>query len=73
MNWKDIRKNDEIQLQTATGLFRYEVDWVKVVEPNATTLLDPSTLGSTLTLVTCNPFYFVGSAPKRVVVRAHKY
>ncbi len=46
---------------------------MKVVEPNDTTLLEPSTLGSTLTLVTCNPFYFVGSAPKRVVVRAHKY
>jgi len=70
---KDIRKNDEIQLQTVTGLFRYEVDWVKVVEPNDSTVLEPSTLGSTLTLVTCYPFYFVGSAPKRFVVRAHKY
>jgi len=70
---KDIRRNDEIQLQTATGLFRYQVDWVKVVEPNDTTVLEPSTLGSTLTLVTCYPFYFVGSAPNRLVVRAHKY
>jgi len=70
---KDIRTNDEIQLQTATGVFRYEVDWVKVVEPNDTTVLEPSTRGSTLTLVTCYPFYFVGSAPKRFVVRAHKY
>ena len=34
---KDIRRNDEIQLQTATGLFRYEVDWMKVVEPDDTT------------------------------------
>jgi sortase A len=70
---KDIRKNDEIQLQTATGLFRYEVDWVKVVEPNDTRVLEPSTQGSSLTLVTCYPFYFVGSAPQRFVVRAHKY
>jgi len=70
---KDIRRNDEIQLQTATGLLRYEVDWVKVVEPNDTTVLEPSTVGSTLTLVTCYPFYFVGAAPKRFVVRAHKY
>lgn len=30
---KDIRKNDEIQFQTATGLYRYAVDWVKVVAP----------------------------------------
>ncbi|HEX9112689.1 MAG TPA: class D sortase [Terriglobales bacterium] len=70
---KDIRKNDEIQLQTPNGLFRYEVDWVKVVEPNDSTVLQPSTQESTLTFVTCYPFYFVGSAQKRFVVRAHKY
>jgi sortase A len=70
---KDIRKNDEIQLQTATELLHYEVDWAKVVDPDDITVLEPSTLGSTLTLVTCYPFYFVGSAPKRFVVRAHRY
>jgi len=70
---KDIRENDEIQLQTATELFHYEVDWVKVVDPDDITVLEPSTSGSALTLVTCYPFYFVGSARKRFVVRAHKY
>ena len=70
---KDIRKNDEIQLQTATELLHYQVDWVKVVDPDDMTVLDPSTSGSTLTLVTCYPFYFIGSAPKRFVVRAHRY
>lgn len=70
---KDIRRNDEVQLQTATGLFRYEVDWAKVVEPSDTTVLEPSTVESTLTLVTCYPFYFLGPAPMRFVVRAHKY
>ena len=70
---KSIRENDEIQLQTATKLFHYQVDWVKVVDPDDITVLEPSTSGSTLTLVTCYPFYFVGSAPKRFVVRAHKY
>ncbi len=70
---KDIRENDEIQLQTATDLFHYRVDWVKVVDPDDITVLEPSTQESALTLVTCYPFYFVGSAPKRFVVRAHKY
>jgi sortase A len=70
---KDIRKDDEIQLQTATGLFRYDVEWAKVVEPDDTTVLEPSTTENTLTLVTCYPFYFVGPSPKRFVVRAHKY
>jgi sortase A len=71
-NLKDIRTRDEIQLQTTSGLFRYEVDWMKVVEPNDTSVLEPSTLGSTITLVTCYPFYLVGSSPRRFIVRAHK-
>jgi sortase A len=69
---KDIRTDDEIQLQTATGIFRYEVDWVKVVTPDDISVLAPST-DSTLTLVTCYPFYFVGPSPKRFIVRAHRY
>jgi sortase A len=69
---KDIRKNDDIQLQTASGLSRYQVDWAKVVANDDQGVLAPST-ESALTLVTCYPFYFVGPAPRRFVVRAHKY
>ena len=69
---KDIRKNDEIQFQTATGLYHYKVDWMAVVSPDDTAVLAPST-DSELTLVTCFPFEFLGSAPKRFVVRAHRY
>ncbi len=68
---KDIRKNDEIQFQTSTELFRFAVDWAKVVAPDDLSVLAPST-ESSLTLVTCYPFYFVGPAPSRFVVRAHK-
>ncbi len=68
---KGIRQNDEIQLQTATGRFRYQVDWVKVVEPDDMSVLAPST-ESALTLVTCYPFQFLGSAPKRFAVHAQK-
>ena len=68
---KDIRKNDEIQFQTTTELFHYAVDWVKVVGPDDLSVLAPST-ESSLTLVTCYPFYFVGPAPRRFVVRAHR-
>lgn len=69
---KDIRNHDEIQLQTTTELLHYQVDWVKVVGPDDTTVLDPSAGESTLTLVTCYPFYFVGPAPNRFVVHARK-
>ncbi len=68
---KDIRKNDEIKFQTATGLYDYKVDWMAVVSPDDTAVLAPST-DSELTLVTCFPFEFLGSAPKRFVVRAHR-
>lgn len=68
---RDIRTNDEIQFQTATGLFHYAVDWAKVVAPDDRGVLAPST-ESSITLVTCYPFYFVGPAPNRFVVRAHR-
>jgi sortase A len=69
---KDVRRNDEIQIQTPTELLRYQVDWVKIVAPSDLSVLTPST-ESTLTLVTCYPFWFLGSAPRRFVVRAHKH
>ncbi len=68
---KDIRQDDEIQIQTATGLVRYRVDWAKVVPPDDADVLSPSA-DSVLTLVTCYPFYLVGPAPNRFVVRAHR-
>jgi sortase A len=66
---KDIRTNDEIEIQTATGLSRYKVDWAQIVSPGDTAVLAPSS-ESAITLVTCYPFYFIGAAPKRFVVHA---
>jgi sortase A len=66
---KDIRSGDEIQIQTATGLSHYEVDWVQIVAPGDTGVLAPSAK-SELTLVTCYPFHFIGAAPERYVVHA---
>jgi sortase A len=68
---KDIRKDDEIQLQTATGIARYEVDWIQITSPSNIGVLAPTT-ESSLTLVTCYPFYYIGAAPKRFIVRAHR-
>jgi sortase A len=68
---KDIRREDDITLTTTTGTYRYRVDSVQVVRPDDVQVLAPSDRAS-LTLVTCYPFYFVGSAPKRYVVRAEQ-
>lgn len=67
---KGIRVSDEIQIQTATGLSLYAVDWVRIVSPGDIEVLDPSDKSS-VTLVTCYPFHFIGAAPERFVVRAH--
>jgi sortase A len=68
---RNIRKDDEITLTTSAGSYRYRVDSIKVVQPDDTAVLDSSD-SAILTLVTCYPFYLVGPAPKRFVVRAHR-
>jgi sortase A len=68
---KDIHKDDEIQLQTAVGIARYEVDWIQITSPSNNSVLAPTT-ESSLTLVTCYPFYYIGAAPERFIVHAHK-
>jgi sortase A len=68
---KDIRKDDEIQLQTATGIDRYEVDWIQITSPSNIGVLAPTTKSS-LTLVTCYPFYYIGAAPERFIVHAYR-
>lgn len=68
---KDIRTDDEIQIQTATGLSSYKVDSVQIVAPDDTGVLAPSA-GSAITLVTCYPFYFIGAAPERFIVHARR-
>lgn len=66
---KDIRSGDEIVLQTRWGEYRYRVQQTRVVSPRDTVPLRP-TRDSELHLVTCYPFYYVGSAPKRFIVQA---
>jgi sortase A len=68
---KDIRENDTIELATPDGTFEYRVEWTKIVRPQDTDVLEEEGTPS-LTLVTCYPFYYVGSAPKRFIVRAHR-
>ena len=68
---RNIRPDDEITLTTLNGSYSYRVDTIQVVEPDYTEVLD-STTESVLTLVTCYPFYFVGPAPQRFIVRAHR-
>ncbi len=66
---KDIVIGDEVTLQTTSGEISYAVSSIDIVDPSDVSVLYP-TAESTITLVTCYPFYYVGHAPKRYIVKA---
>jgi sortase A len=67
---KDIKAGDTIELKRSGGTDMYTVDRIEIVDPSNVSVLQPQDQPA-LTLVTCYPFYFVGSAPKRFVVTAY--
>jgi sortase A len=66
---RNIRKNDRIIVSTLEGTYEYEVQSTRIVAPTDVSVLRASA-PKELTLVTCYPFYYVGSAPRRFVVHA---
>jgi sortase A len=66
---KDVGVGDVVELRTPTGALTYAVSDVRIVNPDELSVLEPTGEPS-ITLVTCYPFYFVGAAPQRYVVRA---
>jgi sortase A len=68
---RKLRPGDRIRLVTAEGYFEYAVESLRTVAPDRRDVLAPSAQ-PTLTLVTCYPFYYVGPAPLRFVVRARQ-
>jgi sortase A len=68
---RNIRQNDVITFSTLVGEYRYRVVSTAIVARSAIEVLNPAE-AEVLTLVTCYPFYFVGSAPSRFIVRAER-
>ena len=66
---KDIGLGDLIELDTHQGTDVYRVERTWIVNPEDVSVLDPTPTRA-LTLVTCYPFYFIGAAPQRFIVRA---
>jgi sortase A len=66
---KDVATGDAIELKTRKGADTYIVDRIQIVTPDNISVLRSGTVPS-VTLVTCYPFYFFGSAPKRFIVTA---
>jgi sortase A len=66
---KDITAGDTIEVETLAGTKRYVVESLFLVYPKDVWVLEPAQT-SQVTLVTCFPFYYQGSAPQRFIVRA---
>jgi sortase A len=66
---KDVVAGDEIDLVRMEQTDIYVISKIQIVSPDDVSVLNP-TPSSTLTLVTCFPFYFIGNAPQRYIVTA---
>jgi len=66
---QDVGAGDAIELRLPDRTERYTVTGIQITTPEDVSVLKP-TVKASLTLVTCYPFYFVGSAPQRYIVHA---
>jgi sortase A len=66
---KDVAPGDSVELVAPGQIFTYVIDKIQIVNPDNVSVLH-TTPDATLTLVTCYPFYFIGSAPQRYIVSA---
>ena len=66
---KDIEVGDTIEMQTLEGIQNFQVSNISIVDALDVSVLDPTDT-TVLTLITCHPFYYVGYAPNRYIVRA---
>jgi sortase A len=66
-----VRKGDRIRMTTRHGRFEYAVVSTLVVPPHDLSVLEAGEVAS-LTLITCHPFFHIGAAPNRFIVRANR-
>ncbi len=68
---KDISVGDLVTLSSASATTTYAVDKIQIVTPQDVSVLAPRP-ASSVTLVTCYPFYFSGDAPQRFIVHCSR-
>jgi sortase A len=66
---KDVGRDDVVELIRPGRTDHYVITEIQIVSPEDVQVLAPTSV-PTLTLITCYPFYFVGSAPQRYIVSA---
>lgn len=67
---KDIKIGDTVKFQAPDRAYTYQVISTQIVKPSDVSVLRPQGNQRLLTMITCYPFYYVGSAPKRFIVTA---
>jgi len=70
INFPQMVKGDEVDIETRYGLYRYTVTGSEIVSPSDRTALVPSADGYNLTLTTCWPLWAGAFATKRYVIFA---
>lgn len=67
---KDVKVGDKILLSTGSEQRSYRITSTQIVRKTNVAALGAVEGEDRLTLVTCYPFYYVGHAPKRFIVKA---
>jgi sortase A len=65
---KDVELGMDIYIEHGGKTLKYHITEISIVTPQESAVLAPTERPS-VTLVTCYPFYFVGNAPQRFIVR----
>lgn len=68
---KDVQIGDVLLLERTDATDSYRIVSTIIVDPSDVSVLEPTATHS-ITLVTCFPFYYVGSAPRRFIVHAQR-
>ncbi|MFB3163799.1 class D sortase [Neobacillus sp. 179-J 1A1 HS] len=66
----EVGEGDVLIVRTSVGEFTYKVNKVRIVDEDDRTVIVPKP-SATLTVSTCYPFEFIGSAPERYVLVAY--
>ncbi len=68
----DLRNGDVFHVIMPYGSYSYEITGSQIVEANDTTVIKSTSPTETLTVSTCYPFSYIGDAPYRYVLTAHR-
>ncbi len=66
----EVGEGDILIVRTVAGEFEYKVSKVRIVDAEDRTVIVPKPK-ATLTISTCYPFEYIGSAPKRYILVAY--